>query len=351
MKRETVIWLVILLVGVGLLVVKGAVSGLGRVYVQDQERSFVEVIVPPPIGADPTEQPQQEWVPLTEAEARGLERVAGSPTISWVQDNAIAPKEYWAARQQSPPQTDVRLSISRTIGLWVAAFFTLAIFSFLYRDNPFYKIAEACVVGVSAAYWMVVGFWDVIIPNLVGNLNPNWARWAMPDLPEVTPLDQGLAVVPLILGIMLIWRLSPVGSWIARWPLAFVIGTTAGLRLIAFLHANFLAQIRNTILPLAVRDAATGAFEFWPSFNNVLLVLAVMACLVYFFFSYEHKGVVGGVARLGIWVLMITFGAGFGFTVMGRIALLAIRLEFLMDNWLWLIDPTNVRTVSAMAGG
>jgi len=150
---------------------------------------------------------------------------------------------------------------------------------------------------------------------------------------------------------MLIWRLSPVGSWIARWPLAFVIGTTAGLRLIAFLHANFLAQIRNTILPLAVRDAATGAFEFWPSFNNVVLVLAVMACLVYFFFSYEHKGVVGGVARLGIWVLMITFGAGFGFTVMGRIALLAIRLEFLMDNWLWLIDPTNVRTVSAMAGG
>ena len=36
---------------------------------------------------------------------------------------------------------------------------------------------------------------------------------------------------------------------------------------------------------------------------------------------------------------MITFGASFGYTVMGRIALLAIRIEFLLDDWLWLIDP------------
>jgi hypothetical protein len=40
---------------------------------------------------------------------------------------------------------------------------------------------------------------------------------------------------------------------------------------------------------------------------------------------------------------MITFGAAFGYTVMGRIALFAIRLEFLFDDWLWLIDPTDKR--------
>ena len=28
---------------------------------------------------------------------------------------------------------------------------------------------------------------------------------------------------------------------------------------------------------------------------------------------------------------------------MGRIALLAIRLEFLFDDWLWLMDPTEKR--------
>jgi len=37
-----------------------------------------------------------------------------------------------------------------TIGTWVAAFLTLSIFSFLYKDNPFYKFAEHLMVGVSA---------------------------------------------------------------------------------------------------------------------------------------------------------------------------------------------------------
>ena len=149
-------------------------------------------------------------------------------------------------------------------------------------------------------------------------------------------------LVPLILGVMLLWRLLPKGAWIARWPLAFIIGTTAGLRLIAFLHGDFLAQIRNTIVPLAVIGG--GGFDFRLSLQNLLLVVGVLCGLVYFFFSVEHKGVVGKVANVGIWVLMITFGASFGYTVMGRIALLATRLEFLLDDWLWLIDPVQRRS-------
>jgi hypothetical protein len=34
---------------------------------------------------------------------------------------------------------------------------------------------------------------------------------------------------------------------------------------------------------------------------------------------------------------------------MGRIALLAGRLEFLFDDWLWLIDPTGKRGVAQAA--
>ena len=64
---------------------------------------------------------------------------------------------------------------------------------------------------------------------------------------------------------------------------------------------------------------------------------------IYFFFSIEHEGVVGGIAKLGIGFLMITFGAGFGYTVMGRIALIAERMSVLFDDWLWLIDPTAKR--------
>jgi hypothetical protein len=60
--------------------------------------------------------------------------------------------------------------------------------------------------------------------------------------------------------------------------------------------------------------------------------------------AVEHKGPIGRIARAGTWTLMICFGAAFGYTVMGRIALLAIRFEFLFDDWLWLIDPLGRRT-------
>lgn len=240
------------------------------------------------------------------------------------------------------------LSISRTIGIWFAAFFTIGILSFLYKDNPLYKVSEAVFVGVSAAYWMVVAFWTTIIPNLLGKISPDWVQsWAMPGLSTVREDNWYLYIIPLVLGVMLLMRLAPKGAWIARWPLAFVIGTTAGLRLVGFLEADFLSQIQNTIASFAdLREElanATTSSDYsaigWKYFGQVVLVISVLACLVYFFFSIEHKGAVGGVARFGIWILMITFGAAFGYTVMGRIALLAIRLEFLFTDWLHIIEP------------
>lgn len=241
-------------------------------------------------------------------------------------------------------------SPARTIGIWVSAFLTLCVFSFLYRDNPFYKFSEAVFVGVSAAYWMVISFWTVVIPNLLGKIWPAWIQsWAMPGMSPIRDEDWLLYLIPLVLGVMLLWRLSPQGAWIARWPLAFIIGSTAGIRLVGFMQADFVSQIRNSIKPVIILagdeslEAVASVSPFWQSVQNILLIVSILAALVYFFFSIEHTGAVGYVSRMGVWVLMVTFGAAFGYTVMGRIALLAIRFEFLFDDWLWLIDPASKR--------
>ena len=341
MKRATMVWTAVLVVAGLYLAVRASIGhGMGKAYVRRTQHEFVRA------PAAPGAEGRERWLPAEAASAVGLDLAAvpADDRRGWESFETALPGEYWAAAKTDPAQAEVRFSMARTVGLWVAAFFTLAVFSFLYRDNPFYKIAEAVVVGVSAAYWMVVGFWDVIVPNLLGKIWPGMVKaWAMPGLEAQRDLWY---LVPLVLGVMLLWRLLPRGAWISRWPLAFIIGTTAGLRLIAFLHANFLAQIRNSIVPIVVMK--DGAFAPWDSLRNVVMLVGVLSCLVYFFFSFEHKGFVGKTSRLGIWFLMITFGAGFGYTVMGRIALLAIRLEFLFDDWLWLIDPTGARI---LAGG
>ncbi|WP_437188465.1 hypothetical protein SH668x_001912 [Planctomicrobium sp. SH668] len=238
---------------------------------------------------------------------------------------------------------EAEFSFVRSFGVWCSAFLTLCVFSFLYRDNPFYKVAEAIFVGVSAAYYMVVSYWMVIIPSLFAKLWPAWIQsWAVPGMSPVRDELWYLNLIPLILGGMLLWRLSPKGAWIARWPLAFIIGSTAGIRLVGFLQADILSQVHNTIEPVIVMQ--NGQFQFWTSVQHLLVIVCVLSALVYFFFSIEHTGVVGKVSRVGIWVLMVTFGAAFGYTVMGRIALLAIRFQFLFDDWLWLIDASGTRS-------
>lgn len=253
--------------------------------------------------------------------------------------------------------TRVVASPRDSIGIWVAALLTLGIFSFLVRDNPFYKVVESILIGVSAAYWMLVAFWSTLVPDLFAKLAPDFIRSTMlPGLAasEHPGKDFLLALIPLALGIMLLWRLAPRGAWIAVWPLAVVIGTFAGMRLTASIEADFMAQIAATMKPLvaftpgsleAVEGggvhgvaAATSArgFDLGGTLAGVLGVVGVITVLVYFFFSLEHKGLVGKTARVGVWFLMITFGAAFGFTVMGRITLLVGRFDFLFNDWLGL---------------
>ena len=298
MKRENVVWTILFVVGGLFLLYRGLATehGLGRMYVRES------------------------WVNTDSETDMRTTYVAAPPT-----------------------HPEKQISISRTTGLWVAAFFTLAIFSFLYRDNVFYKIAESVFVGVSAAWFMVTaGFWEVIVPKLLAKLTPEIVKnWALPDL-KIEDDFNWLALGPLVLGIMLLWRLSPRGSWIGRWPLAFIVGIFAGIRLVSFLDADFVNQIRSTIIPLVVMSDSR-QLNVWQSLRNIGLVFGVLCCLSYFFFSIEHKGAVGWLSRDGVWYLMITFGASFAFTVMGRIALLSGRLTFLFDDWLWLIDPAGRR--------
>jgi hypothetical protein len=289
MKNETRIWLVLFLLAGGYLAYRAATVGIGSQYVTEINGRY--------------------------APASIADTVAGTS----------------------------QFSLSRTIGIWLAAFLTLGIFSFLYRDNAMYKLVESIFVGTSAAYWMVVGFWDVLVPNLFDKLFPAAIQsWAMPGLSPERDQWWWVSLIPLTLSFTLLMRLAPRGGWLGVWPLAFIVGTFAGLRLVAFVQADLLSQVRASIISV-VALGSSNSIRLQQTLENFVLITGTLVCLVYFFFSVEHKGAVGRLSKAGIWVLMITFGAGFGYTVMGRIALLAIRLEFLFDDWLWLIDPYGKR--------
>ncbi|TET67383.1 MAG: hypothetical protein E3J45_05030 [Candidatus Zixiibacteriota bacterium] len=196
------------------------------------------------------------------------------------------------------------------ISTTIAALATLAIFSFLYRDNPFYKFAEHLLVGVSVGYFVVIAWVNTVAPKLIqplfydGNL---------------------LYLVPGILGLLMFMRLFPKAGHLSRIPMALIIGVGAGMTIPAYMHARIIAHMKASMVSLT-------------SINGVIIVVALSCTLVYFFFSKEQRGAYGIVAKLGIYFLMIFFGATFGYTVMSRISLLIGRMQFMLGDWLGIIS-------------
>ena len=201
------------------------------------------------------------------------------------------------------------------LGVWLTVLMTLSIFSYLYGDNPFYKAAEHIFVGVSAGYIFAITWWDQIWPNLFGRLFPDYVNAGF-DF-------DALYIIPLILGIFMLFRLVPSLSWLARFPIAFIVGMAAGLKFYVYLNSNVLLQIKNSSI-----DFNGSGFEI---LNQFIILIGVISGLVYFFFSKEHTGAVGKISKVGIYFLMIKFGASFGFAVMGRISLLIGRFEDLIN--------------------
>ena len=241
------------------------------------------------------------------------------------------------------------MEFSTILGAWVAAFLTIGIFSYLYKDNPFYKAAEHLFVGVSAGYLLSLGFWTQLQPNLFGRLfpakhyDPDTITYTIYDIlsffsSSIFPeggIDKGhdqhlIYLIPLALGVMMLLSLIPSFSWMARWGIAYVVGMAAGLKAYGYLNSNVLGQIKGTAVNLLDFSLPVFSLSSPSIFNNIIIFVGTICGLLYFYFSKEHKGLLGKASKIGIYFLMISFGASFGFAVMGRISLLIGRFTDLI---------------------
>ncbi len=229
------------------------------------------------------------------------------------------------------------MNVTHEASVWIAALLTLCIFSFLYKDNPLYKFAEHLFVGVSAGYYIVLNYWTVVVPNLVdplvrtfGGRDPvTHEAVVQAGGPFAASIGdyRGWFLIPAVLGVLLFTRLVPKIDWMSRWSLAVIIGVYAGLKTTGFAQGDLVAQIQASMQPVW-----TG--EFWSSFNAILFLVGLVTSLLFFYYSREHKGLLGVSARTGILFLMVSFGAGYGYTVMSRLSLLIGRFQFLLEDWL-----------------
>ncbi len=238
----------------------------------------------------------------------------------------------------------MEFTLGQILWMTVAAFLTLCIFSFLYKDNPFYTFAEHLIVGISAGYWIAIlyhtSLTDLWIEPFVDSFS------AFTDIEGATAGKIGMIIVNILpgaIGILMLSRFFKKAAWISRWPIAYYLGVSAGVAFPLFLQSFVIRQVAaNMIDPSAMvgtmRSDLTVLYHygnstllFWQGLGEIIIVFGSICGLAYFYFSAEHKGILGGAARIGIWILMIGFGATFGYTVMARVSLLIGRFNFMID--------------------
>jgi len=228
------------------------------------------------------------------------------------------------------------VSIGTMFWMTVAAFLTFCIFSFLYRDNPFYRFAEHLVVGISAGYWIAILYHTSLKVLWINPLVASVTAFGNPEGSVIGKIGMLIVnIAPGAIGVLMLSRFFKKISWISRWPIAYYLGVSAGVALPLYLQGFVIRQVAaNMIDPRSVFGmmfAGGSAGSFIQGIGEIIIVVGSICGLAYFYFSAEHKGVFGGAAKLGIWILMIGFGATFGYTVMARISLLIGRLNYLID--------------------
>lgn len=196
-------------------------------------------------------------------------------------------------------------------GTIIAGLLTLAILSFLYRDNPVYRFAESLLIGVSIGYFLVITWTNTLMDLLFVPLFGH-GRWPL--------------ILPFLFGLIMFGRFHPrTKSW-SRLSMAVLIGSGAGVAIPVMLEARTLKQMSATVMPLL---SASGM----PNWSAIVVMVGVLSTLSYFYFSREHKGALGYSARAGIYFLMIFFGTTFGYTVMSRMSTFIGRMEFLLSDF------------------
>jgi hypothetical protein len=196
--------------------------------------------------------------------------------------------------------------------LWGGVICTLAIFSLLYKENPVYRVFEYLFVGLATGYSITQVWQDI--------LKPKW--W------DPLYAGQWWMIFPVLLGLLYYTTYIRRISWMNRLLIGALMGFGAGLTFQGF-ASQYGPQIGASFVTLLPGRGLT-AYQL---INNWIVTLTLIAVMTYFFFAFEQKNKgVQATAKIGRWLLMVSFGAIFGQTVMARMALATKRLDFLLNG-------------------
>jgi len=200
---------------------------------------------------------------------------------------------------------------------------TLMVLSYLIGDNPIFRIAIYIFIGVSAGYVAVVAWHQVLYPRLV-----------LPLL-SASLGERLLLVIPLVLGLLLLLKISSRTAGLGSLPMAFLVGVGAAVAIGGAIFGTLFPQTQASMNVLDLSTA--GQYQLERIFEGVFMLVGTVTALVYFQFSAKATATGpqrGKLVRILSWVgqifIAITFGVLFAGVFMAALTALIERLNFIV---------------------
>jgi hypothetical protein len=209
---------------------------------------------------------------------------------------------------------------------WLSLALTLFVFSYLLGDNVLYRLATHLLVGLTAAYVAILAVESVILPWL--------------DFTLLSPTGENsvglrlVGVLPLLVGVSLLMKLSPNTSRLGNLGLALIIGVGTSVALVG--------AVIGTLIPMV--ESTGESYETQNSLNATLLVVGTVSTLIHF--QYLARRRVDGrivrrwpvrfLAAIGGGFIALTFGALYGGVLLTSLnvfgGVVAEQLTFLLKQ-------------------
>jgi hypothetical protein len=201
------------------------------------------------------------------------------------------------------------------IGLIVGTLLTLLVLSYILGDNPLYRLALHLLVGATVGYGVAVTVVTVL-------------RTVLPALQNDSP-DRVRVLIPVILGILLLFKGFPRWSAWGNFSTALLVGVGAAVAL--------SGALLGTIIPQA---AAVGSLDDWLRggayglLNGFLVTVGTIGALLAFAFTVPRRPTlqrlwnnsVGVLGQMGRLFLLATFGAAFATALTASLTVLVGRV-------------------------
>ena len=216
----------------------------------------------------------------------------------------------------SPEQVDLLTG-------FLSFLFTVGILSYAFGDNPLYRLVLHIFIGVAVGYGTLVIIYQVLQPRLI---DPLFSR----DLTVIA-----LTVIPLILFIFLVLKLSPRTAALGNISVAYLIGVGTAVAVGGVITGSLVPQVNATWV--SIMPGAAPNF-----FNNLILVVGTVTTLLYFQFWLRGRTAIGEIQRVAVlhWLsvvgqvfLTVTLGVIYGGMILSGLAIFGERISTL-GQWI-----------------